>query len=113
MLFRSRNIGVPFAHTLIALKSIEKGLNKILLNKEKIDADLESNWAVVAEAIQTILRSENFANPYEKLKDLTRKGEKISQKEIHAFIDELEVNEEVRKKLKAVSPFNYYGKFTI
>ena len=108
-----RNIGVPFAHTLIALKSIEKGLNKILLNKEKIDADLESNWAVVAEAIQTILRSENFANPYEKLKDLTRKGEKISQKEIHAFIDELEVNDEIRKKLKAVSPFNYYGKFTI
>ncbi|GDX52058.1 adenylosuccinate lyase [Bacteroidota bacterium] len=106
-----RNIGVPFAHTLIALKSIEKGLNKILLNKEKIDSDLENNWAVVAEAIQTVLRSELFPEPYEKLKELTRKGERITQKEIQLFIDSLEVNDDVKNKLKAITPFNYFGKF--
>ena len=106
-----RNIGVPFAHTLIALKSIEKGLNKILLNKEKIDSDLENNWAVVAEAIQTVLRSELFPEPYEKLKELTRKGERITQKEIQLFIDSLEVNDELKKKLKSITPFNYFGKF--
>ncbi len=107
-----RNIGVPFAHTLIALKSIEKGLNKLLLNKEKIDADLENNWAVVAEAIQTILRSELFPEPYEKLKELTRKGEHITRKEIHSFIQSLDVTEAVREKLMAITPFNYYGKFS-
>ena len=106
-----RNIGVPFAHTLIALKSIEKGLNKILLNKEKIDSELENNWAVVAEAIQTVLRSELFPEPYEKLKELTRKGERITQKEIQLFIDSLEVNDDVKNKLKAITPFNYFGKF--
>ncbi len=107
-----RNIGVPFAHTLIALKSIEKGLNKIILNKEKIDNDLENNWAVVAEAIQTVLRSEMYPEPYEKLKDLTRKGERITQKEIELFIDSLEVKDEVKKKLKVITPFNYFGRFT-
>ncbi len=106
-----RNIGLPFAHTLIALKSIEKGLNKIILNKEKIDLDLENNWAVVAEAIQTILRSEMYPEPYEKLKELTRKGERITQIEIQLFIDSLEVNNAVKKKLKAITPFNYFGKF--
>lgn len=106
-----RNIGVPFAHTLIALKSIEKGLNKIILNKEKIDSDLENNWAVVAEAIQTVLRSELFPEPYEKLKELTRKGERITQKEIQLFIESLEVSDDVKKKLKAITPFNYFGKF--
>jgi len=107
-----RNIGVPFAHTLIALKSIEKGLNKIILNKEKIDTDLENNWAVVAEAIQTVLRSEMYPEPYEKLKELTRKGERITQKEIELFIDSLEVKDEVKKKLKVITPFNYFGRFT-
>ena len=107
-----RNIGVPFAHTLIALKSIEKGLNKIILNKEKIDNDLENNWAVVAEAIQTVLRSEMYPEPYEKLKELTRKGERITQKEIELFIDSLEVKDEVKKKLKVITPFNYFGRFT-
>ena len=106
-----RNIGVPFAHTLIALKSIEKGLNKLILHKEKIDADLENNWAVVAEAIQTILRAENYPEPYEKLKELTRISSRITQKEIHSFVDTLEVTDEVKKKLKSISPFNYFGKF--
>ncbi|MEI7802283.1 MAG: adenylosuccinate lyase [Bacteroidota bacterium] len=108
-----RNIGVPFAHTLIALKSIEKGLNKILLNKEKIDADLENNWAVVAEAIQTILRSELYPEPYEKLKELTRKGERITQKEIETFIHSLDVTDVVKNKLLAITPFNYFGKFSV
>lgn len=105
-----RNIGVPFAHTLIALKSIEKGLNKILLNKEKLDSDLENNWAVVAEAIQTILRSEFYPEPYEKLKELTRKGERISQKDIQSFINSLDVSDGIKDKLRDITPFNYFGK---
>ena len=86
-----RNIGVPFAHTMIALRSIEKGLGKLVVNDAKIHEDLENNWAVVAEAIQTILRRENYPNPYEALKDLTRGNKKIDKKAIHHFIDRLKV----------------------
>ena len=104
-----RNVGVPFAHTLIALKSLLKGLNKIKVNRTAIDADLENNWAVVAEAIQTILRRENFPEPYEKLKELTRTNEKITREKLHAFIESLGINGNVKKELLAISPFNYTG----
>lgn len=105
----TRNIGVPFAHTLIALKSLRKGLGKLLINKESIDKDLEKNWAVVAEAIQTILRREGYPNPYEALKDLTRTNDKIDQNAINNFVDGLDVNDEIKKELKAITPFNYTG----
>jgi adenylosuccinate lyase len=104
-----RNIGVPIGHTLLALKSLEKGIGKLELNKAAIDADLEENWAVVAEAIQTVLRKENYPNPYEALKELTRTNEKITQTSIHKFIDGLEVTNELKAKLKSISPFNYTG----
>ena len=104
-----RNIGVPIGHTLLALKSLEKGIGKLELNKAAIDVDLEENWAVVAEAIQTVLRKENYPNPYEALKELTRTNEKITQASIHKFIDGLEVTNELKAKLKAISPFNYTG----
>lgn len=104
-----RNIGVPIGHTLLALKSLEKGIGKLELNKAAIDVDLEENWAVVAEAIQTVLRKENYPNPYEALKELTRTNEKITQASIHKFIDGLEVTNELKTKLKAISPFNYTG----
>jgi adenylosuccinate lyase len=106
-----RNLGVPFAHSILSLKSIEKGLNKLLLNEEKIKQDLENNWAVVAEAIQTILRRENYPNPYEALKELTRGNAAITQKTIHAFIDGLKISAALKKELKAISPFNYTGVF--
>lgn len=104
-----RNIGVPFAHIIIAFKSIEKGLGKLVLNYEKIDQDLEDNWAVVAEAIQTILRREAYPNPYEALKDLTRGKNKIDKKTIHDFIDKLDVSAAIKKELKAITPHNYTG----
>ncbi len=104
-----RNIGVPLAHLLIALQSLEKGLGKLILNEEKLKADLESNWAVVAEAIQNILRRERYPQPYETLKALTRTNEKMSEKVIHNFIDKLEVSEAVKKELKAIRPENYTG----
>ena len=104
-----RNAGVPFAHTLIALNSLVKGLNKIIVNKEAIDADLENNWSVIAEAIQTILRKENVPNPYEKLKELTRTNKKLSKETLELFIDQLDVNQEIKKQLKAITPFNYTG----
>lgn len=104
-----RNIGVPIGHTLLALKSLEKGIGKLELNQAAIDADLEENWAVVAEAIQTVLRKENYPNPYEALKALTRTNEKITQASIHKFIEGLEVTNELKTKLKAISPFNYTG----
>lgn len=104
-----RNIGVPLAHTWLAFKSISKGVGKLQLNRSAIDADLEENWAVVAEAIQTILRRAGYPNPYEALKALTRTNEKITSASIRQFIEGLEVSEEVRKKLKAVTPFNYTG----
>ena len=105
----TRNIGVPLAHGLIAIKSTTKGLNKLLLNKSKISADLENNWAVVAEAIQTILRREGYPEPYEALKALTRKNEEITEESIHAFINQLEVSNEVKVELKSINPHNYTG----
>jgi adenylosuccinate lyase len=104
-----RNVGVPFGHTIIAFTSTLKGLNKLLLNKEKFEQDLESNWAVVAEAIQTILRREAYPNPYEALKGLTRTNEKINQNSIANFIDSLEVSNEIKTELKAITPSNYTG----
>ncbi|WP_223035004.1 adenylosuccinate lyase [Hanstruepera marina] len=104
-----RNVGVPFGHTLIGFKSTLKGLNKLLLNADKFAEDLENNWAVVAEAIQTILRREGYPNPYEALKGLTRTNEKINQNSISNFIDTLEVSTEIKTELKAISPSNYTG----
>ncbi len=104
-----RNIGVPFAHTIIAFKSLEKGLQKLIINDAQIYQDLENNWAVVAEAIQTILRRENYPNPYEALKNLTRGNSQISQERLVEFIDKLKVSEKVKKELRAVTPSNYTG----
>lgn len=104
-----RNIGVPLAHSHVAIHSLMKGLGKLELNRAALDKDLENNWAVVAEAIQTILRKEGYPNPYEALKELTRKNEKISQESIATFIDTLRVNETVKNKLKKITPFNYTG----
>ena len=104
-----RNVGVPFAHTLIALKSILRGLDKLLLNEQKIYDDLESNWAVIAEAIQTILRRENYPHPYEALKQLTRGQEGITKESIRNFIEQLEVSEDVKEELRILTPHNYVG----
>ena len=103
-----RNIGVPMAHTIIAIKSIEKGLGKLILNESKLKADLDNNWAVVAEAIQTILRRENFPAPYEALKTLTR-GSVIDKKAIHQFIGKLKVSGTIKAELKKITPGNYLG----
>lgn len=104
-----RNVGVPLAHTLIAFQSTLKGLNKLLLNKEKFQQDLENNWAVVAEAIQTVLRREGYPNPYEALKGLTRTNTKIDQNSIADFIDNLAIEDEVKNELKGITPSNYTG----
>lgn len=104
-----RTIGMPFGHTFIAFKSTLKGLNKLLLNESAIQADLEQNWAVVAEAIQTILRRENYPNPYETLKTLTRTNTQINQKSISDFIETLEVDEHIKTELRSITPFNYTG----
>ena len=104
-----RNIGVPLAHTLIALKSLNKGIKKLVINKEKISSDLDENWAVVAEAIQTILRRENYPNPYESLKELTRLNSKITKETIGDFIDNLNVRDSIKKELKNINPSNYTG----
>lgn len=104
-----RNVGVPFGHQLIALKSLQKGLGKLIINEDKIKADLENNWAVVAEAIQTVLRREGFPKPYEALKELTRTNEKITESSIQKFIDTLSISEEIKNELKAISPYNYTG----
>ncbi len=104
-----RNVGVPFAHTIIGFTSTLKGLNKLLINKEKFAEDLENHWAVVAEAIQTILRREAYPNPYEALKGLTRTNEKITQKSMADFIDSLDVSDEIKIELKAITPSNYTG----
>jgi adenylosuccinate lyase len=103
-----RNVGVPYAHTLIALESLLKGIGKLKLNEEKIDADLEANWAVVAEAIQTILRANGYPNPYEKLKELTR-GKTIDKAAIQAFIDSLDTTEKIKERLLKITPQNYIG----
>jgi adenylosuccinate lyase len=104
-----RNIGIPLGHSVLAFNSILKGLNKLIVNTDKIRSDLDNNWVVVAEAIQTILRREGYPKPYEALLDLTRTGQMITQEAIHSFIDNLDVNETVKTELKAITPFNYTG----
>ena len=104
-----RNIGLPFAHTMLSFKSIEKGLNKLVLNDVKIREDLEDNWAVITEAIQTILRREQYPNPYEALKELSRGKTGINKKTLHRFIDKLQVNAAIKKELKSITPHNYTG----
>ena len=104
-----RNIGVPIGHSLIAFSSILKGLNKLIVNPEKIKNDLENNWVVVAEALQTILRREGFPKPYEALLELTRTNEKITEESIRLFIESLDVSETVKAELKAITPFNFTG----
>jgi adenylosuccinate lyase len=104
-----RSIGVPFAHTVLALKSIERGLSRLILNEKKLKQDLEENWAVVAEAIQTILRREDYPKPYEALKDLTRGRNGITRESMHAFIDSLKIAQVVKEELKQITPHNYTG----
>lgn len=104
-----RNIGVPFAHSLIAITSTIKGLNKLLLNTDAINAGLEANWAVVAEAIQTILRRENYPNPYESLKDLTRTNHKVNAQTISDFVETLQISENIKEEIKKITPMNYTG----
>jgi adenylosuccinate lyase len=104
-----RNIGVPVAHTIISMRSLQKGLGKLILNEEKIKDDLENNWAVVAEAIQTILRRENYPEPYEALKVLTRNNSVLNKQSIHSFIDSLKVSSAIKKELKNITPHNYIG----
>ncbi len=106
----SRNIGVPVAHSLIAIRSLQKGIGKLILNEEKVSADLERNWAVVAEGIQTVLRREGYPKPYEALKALTRTGGHITQEAISCFIDSLDVSEQVKTELHAITPHNYTGR---
>ncbi|MEE1142859.1 MAG: adenylosuccinate lyase [Bacteroidales bacterium] len=105
----SRNIGVPLAHTIIALNSILKGMNKLILNQEALERDLENNWAVVAEALQTILRSMNYPNPYETLKALTRTNSKINQQTIAEFIETLDIDQETKERMRQITPSNYVG----
>ena len=104
-----RNVGVPFSHSSIAIKSTIKGINKLIVNKVKIENDLNNNWAIIAEAIQTILRREGYPNPYETLKELTRKNTSINRDTIHQFIDTLNINIEIKNELKKISPSNYTG----
>ena len=104
-----RNIGVPIAHTIIGINSTIKGINKLLINNDKINYDLEKNWIVIAEGIQNILRKEGYPNPYEKLKELTRNNSVITQKTFENFINSLEINEEVKQNLKKITPYNYTG----
>ena len=104
-----RNIGVPFGHSLISFESILKGLNKIYVNEDKINKDIEENWIVVSEAIQTILRREGYSNPYEIMKELTRNNQKIDRESLHGFIDDLKVDDTIKKELKQISPYNYTG----
>jgi adenylosuccinate lyase len=104
-----RNVGVPISHGLIAMKSLQKGLDKLLLNEDALNKDLEDNWAVISEAIQTILRRENYPNPYEALKELTRNNAHITKVQIHEFIDTLNADQKVKEELKSISPWNYLG----
>ncbi len=104
-----RNVGVPLAHGLLAFRSLQKGLDKLILNETAINADLSDNWAIVSEAIQTILRREQYPNPYEALKDLTRTNQKIQQEDILMFIDKLTISEEVKDELRKITPWNYLG----
>ena len=104
-----RNIGMPLAHSIISLNSLKKGLGKLILNEDALRADLERNWAVVAEAIQTILRREAYPHPYEALKALTRTNQAITETSIKEFIETLEVSEEIKKELRVITPHNYTG----
>ncbi len=104
-----RNIGIPVSYTVIALKSLMKGLGKLLLNQEMINKDLEENWIVISEAIQTILRREGYHNPFEALKELTRTNKKINKEVIRSFIDSLDINDDLKEELKKISPYNYTG----
>jgi len=104
-----RNVGVPLSHVAIALASIQRGLGKLIVNKPAVQADLESNWAVVAEAIQCVLRREEFPKPYEALRDLTRTNEAMTQTRIHKFVDGLNVSGKIKAELKAITPYNYVG----
>ena len=104
-----RNVGVPFSHTLIAINSTIKGLEKLIVNEDKINEDLNKNWAIIAEAIQTILRREGYPNPYEALKELTRKNTSVNQEIIHSFIDTLNIDDKVKNELKEITPSNYTG----
>ena len=105
----TRNIGVPMAHTMLAVHSVEKGLGKLLLNEAALHRDLEAQWPVIAEGIQTILRRAGFDQPYEKLKDLTRGKERITAEDMSRFIDALDVDAEVKARLHALTPHNYIG----
>jgi adenylosuccinate lyase len=104
-----RNIGVPIAHTIIAFKALLRGLDKIVLNRQALEEDLETNWIVISEAMQTILRREGYANPYEAVKDLTRTNKALTRDDLHKFIDSLKIDDNVKQELKALSPFNYTG----
>jgi adenylosuccinate lyase len=104
-----RNIGVPMSHIKISINSLRKGIDKLVVNQPRINKDLNDNWVVISEGIQTILRRERYKNPYEALKELTRGKDKVSQDEIRDFIDTLDVSEDVKKELKGLSPFNYFG----
>lgn len=105
----SRNVGVPVAHTLISLASVEKGMGKLLLNEQALYDDLDRNWAVVAEAIQTILRSVGYPNPYEALKQLTRTNQRVTAETISQFVDTLEVDAEVKERIRRITPHTYLG----
>ncbi len=105
----TRNIGVPFGHMMIAIKSLSKGLNKLIINEDEIRTDLNNNWAVISEAIQTILRRENYPNPYESLKDLTRTNKKIDRETLHNFINSLKLSQKIKDELKNITPENYTG----
>jgi len=104
-----RNVGVPMGHAVIAIQSTLKGLRKLILNEQKLEEDLENTWAVVAEAIQTILRREAYPNPYEALKALTRTNQKMTEETIHAFIQGLDVSDELKSELMEITPSNYTG----
>ena len=104
-----RNVGVPMGHALIAIQSTLKGLRKLILNEQKLEEDLENTWAVVAEAIQTILRREAYPNPYEALKALTRTNQKMTEETIHTFIQGLDVSDELKAELMEITPSNYTG----
>lgn len=104
-----RNVGVPFAHGMIAIKSLQKGFSKVTLNQPALDSDLEENWSVIAEALQTVLRKEGFENPYELLKELTRKNQKITQEDFTNFINQLNIDEELKERLRQITPWNYTG----
>jgi adenylosuccinate lyase len=107
-----RNLGVPIAHTVLALSSLERGLGKVVINQSKLNEDLNDNWAVISEALQTILRREGYNSPYETLKKFTRTGKKLTRDDIIRFVDSLEgVSDQVKDELKSVTPLNYTGKF--